>query len=135
MMRQWEMDTTRSICANSRENRAMCWPLIYRKRQFRRRENGWRKICRTVTMPAGDHSIATKPETTIEALRQSLALLKPGGLISLCIYSGGDSGFEEKDAVLAYLRNLDSGDYLVLVTEYYNRPNNPPIPAAVVRIR
>lgn len=85
-------------------------------------------------LPAGDHSIATKPESTIEALRQSLALLKPGGLISLCIYSGGDSGFAEKDAVLAYLRNLDSRKYLVLVTEYYNRPNNPPIPAAVVRI-
>ncbi len=86
-------------------------------------------------LPAGDHRIATKPETTIEALRQSLALLKPGGLISLCIYSGGDSGFEEKDAVLAYLKNLDARDYLVLVTEYYNRPNNPPIPAAVFRLR
>lgn len=86
-------------------------------------------------LPGGDHSIATKPATTLAALGQSLSLLRPGGLLCLCIYSGGDTGFEERDAVLAYLKNLDARDYLVLVTEYYNRPNNPPIPTMVVRMR
>lgn len=85
-------------------------------------------------LPSGDHRIATKRETTIAALEQSLVLLKEGGLLGICIYSGGDSGFEEKDAVLAYLRQLDAKKYLVLVTEYYNRPNNPPIPAVVIRL-
>lgn len=85
-------------------------------------------------LPGGDHSLATHSATTIEALEQSLLILKKNGLLSVCIYSGGDSGFEEKDAVLDWLKNLDSRKYLVLVTEYYNRPNNPPIPVLVVKL-
>ncbi len=85
-------------------------------------------------LPGGDHQIATKAATTIEALEQSLMLLKKNGLLSICIYSGGDSGFEEKDAVLEWLRQLDFGKYLVLITQYYNRPNNPPIPALVIKL-
>ena len=54
--------------------------------------------------------------------------------MSLCIYSGGDSGFEEKDGILQYLRTLDSKKYLVIVSEYYNRPNNPPIPAMIIKL-
>ena len=59
-------------------------------------------------LPSGDHSIATHKESTIVALEQGLELLKTGGCISLCIYSGGDSGFEERDGVLDYLKGLDS---------------------------
>ena len=85
-------------------------------------------------LPGGDHALATKPETTIAALEQGLTLLKKNGLMSVCIYSGGDSGFAEKDAVLAWMRALDSRKYLVLATEYYNRPNNPPMPVMVVKL-
>lgn len=85
-------------------------------------------------LPSGDHSIATRAETTLEAIAQGLSRLRPGGLMSICIYSGGDTGFEERDAVLSFLKELDSKKYLVLVTEYYNRPNHPPMPAFVVRM-
>ena len=78
--------------------------------------------------------MATKAETTIAALEQGLLLLKQGGVMSVCIYSGGDSGFEEKDAVLGWMKGLDPKNYLVLVTEYYNRPNHPPIPALIIRL-
>ena len=50
-------------------------------------------------LPGGDHRLATKPASTLRALEQSLPLLKKGGMVSLCIYSGGDTGFEERDAV------------------------------------
>ena len=53
--------------------------------------------------------------------------------MSLCIYSGGDSGFTERDALLAYLKTLDSKRYLVILSSYYNRPNNPPIPVMIVK--
>ena len=79
-------------------------------------------------LPGGDNT-----KTSIEALTKSLSLLKKGGLISLCIYSGGDSGFEERDAVLSWLKNLDSHKYLVIRSDYYNRPNNPPIPILIIR--
>ncbi len=85
-------------------------------------------------LPGGDHRLATRPESSIRAMEAGLSLLKPGGVLSVCIYSGGDSGFDERDAVLQWLRSLDSKKYLVLVTEYYNRPNHPPIPALVVKL-
>lgn len=84
-------------------------------------------------LPGGDHTKATLASSSIEALTKSLSLLKKGGLISLCIYSGGDSGFEERDAVLSWLKNLDSHKYLVIRSDYYNRPNNPPIPVLIIR--
>lgn len=86
-------------------------------------------------LPKGDHSISTKKETSIPAMEAALRLLKKGGLLSLCIYSGGDSGFEEKDAILAWLKNLDCKKYLVIVSEYWNRPNNPPIPVQVIKMK
>lgn len=85
-------------------------------------------------LPGGDHTVATEAETTLQALAQGLKLLKKGGLMSVCIYSGGDSGFEEKEAVLGWLKALDARRYLALVTEYYNRPNDPPVPAMVIKL-
>ena len=85
-------------------------------------------------LPGGDHRLATKPDSTLAALEQSLRLLKKGGMISLCIYSGGDTGFEERDAVLDWLKELDARQYLVLLSSYYNRPNHPPVPVMVWKL-
>lgn len=52
-------------------------------------------------------------------------------MMSLCIYSGGDTGFEEKEMLLAYLRELPPKEYTVIVNEYYNRKNHPPTPVFV----
>lgn len=85
-------------------------------------------------LPGGNHALATKADTTIVALEQSLKLLKTHGIISLVIYSGGDTGFEERDAVLTWLKQLDDKKYLVLLSSYYNRPNNPPIPVQIIKL-
>lgn len=85
-------------------------------------------------LPGGDHAMATHAETSIAAMEQALTLLKKGGLMSLCIYSGGDSGFEEKDRILSWLKTLDFKKYLVIRSDYYNRPNHPPIPVLVIRL-
>ena len=53
--------------------------------------------------------------------------------MSLCVYYGGDSGFEEKDALMEYFRTIDSKQYTVLITEFANRPNNPPIPVFILK--
>ncbi|MDO4942885.1 MAG: class I SAM-dependent methyltransferase [Lachnospiraceae bacterium] len=85
-------------------------------------------------LPGGDHNLATQAESTIKAIEISLWLLKKGGVISICIYSGGDSGFEEKEAVLAYLKTLDYKNYLVITNEFYNMPNHPPMPIFVIKL-
>ena len=85
-------------------------------------------------LPGGDHNLATKKESSIEAIHEGLRLLKKGGMMSLCIYSGGDSGFEERDAILEELKTLDGKKYLVILSQYYNRPNNPPIPVMIIKM-
>ena len=85
-------------------------------------------------LPGGDHNLSTQKETSIHAIREGLQLLKKGGIMSLCIYSGGDSGFEERDAILEELKQLDTKRYLVILSSYYNRPNHPPIPVLIVKL-
>lgn len=84
-------------------------------------------------LPGGDHSICTRAESSIPAIEAGLSLLKNGGVMSLCIYYGGDSGFAEKDALLAYLKTIDNKRFTVLITEFANRPNNPPIPVFILK--
>lgn len=67
------------------------------------------------------------------AVEQGLRLLKPGGVMSLCIYSGGDTGFAEKEALLGYLKKLPSEAYTVILSPYYNRRGDPPLPVFVFR--
>lgn len=86
-------------------------------------------------LPGGSHQIATRPETSIAAVRQGLELLKPGGIMSLCIYSGRDTGYEEKDTLLQLLKELDPEKWLVIASSYYNRKNDPPLPVFVIRLK
>lgn len=86
-------------------------------------------------LPGSDHTIATKPETSIQAIGEGLKLLKPDGVMSLCIYSGQDSGYEERDAILSYLKELDTKHWLVILNQFFNRKNDPPIPAFIIRLK
>lgn len=82
-------------------------------------------------LPKGDHSIQTRAETTILALKNALFHLNENGMILLCIYHGKDSGTQERDELLDYLKTLDSHLYNVIIHEYTNKPNHPPILAVI----
>ena len=84
-------------------------------------------------LPGGDHGVFTNAGTSIPAIEAGLSLLRPGGAISLCIYYGRDCGFDERDALLAYLPTIDSRRFTVIVSNFANRPNNPPIWAVIMR--
>ena len=84
-------------------------------------------------LPGGDHSLFTMPETSIAAIQAGLTLLRAGGLMSLAVYYGGQSGFEERDALLAFLPTLDSNRYTVMETHFCNRPNNPSIAVFILK--
>ena len=43
------------------------------------------------------------------------------------------SGFEEKDALMQFFKTIDSKRFTVLITEFANRPNNPPIPVFILK--
>ncbi len=85
-------------------------------------------------LPGGDHHLATKAETSIQAFEEGFSLLKPGGIMSICIYSGGDSGFEERDQVLEYLKTLDDKKYFVVRQDFPNKANHPPMPIFILKL-
>ncbi len=85
-------------------------------------------------LPGGDHNLGTRAQTTITALEKAMELLVVGGIISIVVYHGGDSGFEEKTQVMEYLERIDPKKYLVMKTEFINQVNCPPILACIEKI-
>lgn len=84
-------------------------------------------------LPGGDHNIFTKSETSLEAIKQALCAVKPGGIVCLAIYYGKQCGYSERDDILNFLQGLNSAEYTVLVTQFYNRINDPSIPAFIIK--
>lgn len=53
-------------------------------------------------LPGSDRTIITRPDSTLAALTQALALLAPGGIIMVTIYPGHDGGSSEQQQVEAW---------------------------------
>ncbi|MBN8047333.1 MULTISPECIES: class I SAM-dependent methyltransferase [Peptostreptococcaceae] len=77
-------------------------------------------------LPRAKHQVITKPETTVEAIKKSLELLKPNGVVSIAIYTGHEGGMEECDEVFGYVSKLDQSEYSVLNCNFVNQINHPP---------
>ncbi|MBO4688575.1 MAG: class I SAM-dependent methyltransferase [Clostridiales bacterium] len=86
-------------------------------------------------LPKGDHNIFTKKETSIPAIEAGLPLLKEDGIMTLILYYGRETGFEEKDALLSFLPTIDSSRYTVVEMPFVNRSNCPPIPIVILKGR
>ena len=84
-------------------------------------------------LPKGDHNIFTNKSTSIPAIEKGLKLLKSGGMMTLIIYYGRETGFEERDALLEYLPTIDSSRFTVSEMPFVNRPNCPPIPIIILK--
>lgn len=77
-------------------------------------------------LPRGDHSIVTKPETTIAAIKQLLKIIAVEGIIILVIYEGHPEGKIEKEALLNYVQSIDQKIAHVLMYRFINQKNHPP---------
>ena len=82
-------------------------------------------------LPGGDHTVFTHADSTIAAIEAGLKLLRKDGVMCVSIYYGGASGYEERDALLEYVRTIDPAQYTVLVTQFANRAGDPPIPVFI----
>lgn len=86
-------------------------------------------------LPGGDHSIATIGETTVTAIEKAMNLIVKNGIITIVVYYGGDSGFEEKNYVMEYTRRINSKNFTVMQTEFVNQINCPPILVCIEKIK
>ena len=66
-------------------------------------------------LPGGDHHLATKTNTTIQAVEAGLGMLKTGG-------------------VLEYLSQLDDRKYFIARQDFPNKKNNPPMPVFIIKL-
>ena len=78
-------------------------------------------------LPGTNHLVQTKGETTVDAIGKAMKLIKPGGIITIVIYQGGDTGYEERDMVLDYCGKVNQKEFTVMKSSFINQKNNPPI--------
>ena len=62
-------------------------------------------------LPGGDRSLATRTDSTLEAIRSTLEILRPGGVLTVIVYPGHPGGADEAIAVESLLRNFSSIDF------------------------
>lgn len=86
-------------------------------------------------LPGGDKAVATTGETTTDAVRQSLELIRPGGIVAVTMYSGHATGAEEKAALLDFSKNLPSKEYHAAYFSLINQNNSPPELLLITRKR
>ena len=79
-------------------------------------------------LPGGDPHIFTRASSSVAAIGAGLRLLRPGGGMAIALYYGGENGYEERDAVLEYLKTVDDRAYTVLCCDWANRRGEPPMP-------
>lgn len=84
-------------------------------------------------LPGGDHTIFTHADSSIRAITAGLELLRHGGIMCVSIYHGGATGYEERDALLEWLKELDTEKYQVLVVRFHNWRKDPPIPVIIMK--
>lgn len=86
-------------------------------------------------LPGGDKRCTTRVDTTLQALQGCLALLKIGGLMTICAYPGHEEGELERQAIEKWAASLDPVHYDALTKAYLNQPNKPPQLFAIKRVK
>lgn len=86
-------------------------------------------------LPKGNHNVGTKAETTLKSIQKCLELINVGGIIMIVVYYGGDSGFNEKNQVMEYIKTIDNKKFSVLVHDFANQINCPPIAVCIERFK
>ena len=79
-------------------------------------------------LPGGDPKICTRAESSVAAIDAGLRLLRPQGVMAIALYYGKENGYEERDAVLRYLKTIDDRRFSVLCCQWSNRRGEPPMP-------
>lgn len=84
-------------------------------------------------LPGAAHAVTTRMETTLAAADAALSILKPQGVLTICVYPGHEEGARERDALLEWASSLDPKRFDALAKHYLNQPNCPPLMIAVRR--
>ena len=82
-------------------------------------------------LPGARHAVTTLADTTLPAVQACLELLKPGGMLTVCVYPGHEEGARERDLLITWAKRLDPLRYDCVIHAYLNQPGDPPLLIAV----
>jgi 16S rRNA C1402 N4-methylase RsmH len=82
-------------------------------------------------LPGSSSSLTTAPETTIPALDAAVEVLRPGGVVTVVLYTGHEGGEKEAAAVDEWAAELPQTQFQALSYQFVNQQNNPPRLVAV----
>ncbi len=82
-------------------------------------------------LPGSASNLTTTPDTTIPGLNAALRLLRPGGVVTVVVYTGHDGGTAEAEAVDAWAAGLPQELFHALSYRFVNQQNDPPRLVAV----
>lgn len=68
-------------------------------------------------LPSGDKALVTRAVSTQKALQGAIAVIRPGGIITVIAYRGHPGGMEEASTVEAFLSQLPSSDFSITTSE------------------
>lgn len=78
-------------------------------------------------LPGQSKMITTKKDTTLEAVKKSLNIIKKEGVVILVIYPGHEEGMLEKEILIDYCKDICQKKFNVIELEFINQINNPPM--------
>ena len=84
-------------------------------------------------LPGAEKETVTTPDTTRAALEQAAALLLPGGIVTVAVYTGHPGGPEEAGAVEEWAAALPPARFNVWRCRQLNRPETAPYLVVVER--
>jgi len=82
-------------------------------------------------LPGSGSDLTTAPETTVPALDAATRVLRPGGVVTVVVYTGHEGGEEEAKAVDAWAAGLSQEQFHALSYRFVNQQNDPPRLVAV----
>ena len=82
-------------------------------------------------LPGAQHGVTTFTETTLQAVNTALEVLKQDAVLTICVYPGHDEGAREREALVAWAKNLDEKRFDAMIQSYLNQSNDPPLMIAV----
>ncbi|WZL83239.1 class I SAM-dependent methyltransferase [Vallitaleaceae bacterium 9-2] len=77
-------------------------------------------------LPGADKQVTTQMQSSLRAVKKSLQLIKPHGVISLVTYPGHEEGAYEDCEIERLLQQLPAKEFEVLKMQYVNRSERAP---------
>lgn len=84
-------------------------------------------------LPGGDHSITTRTQSSVAAIRTSLTLIRRGGVITILAYPGHSGGNDETVSVQKIFEELPCAEFETVIRRSPTLTETAPLLFAIIR--